>query len=150
MLYRCWNSDIIALSDLVPELHPLKCCMVLSLVNLYVGNITYPRQRPQHLPLQAEVILQRARVELERAKATQQKYANRKRRPVEFQVGDYLWLKVSHLPMSGSANSRALSLKYRGPFKIISRVGQWAYRLQLPPSMWMHPVFHVSLKPVTM
>ncbi|PHJ15850.1 retrotransposon ty3-gypsy subclass [Cystoisospora suis] len=104
-----------------------------------------------NLPLQAEVILRKARVELERAKATQQKYANRKRRPVGFQIVDYVWLKVSHLPMSGSANSRALSLKHRGPFKIISRVGQLAYRSKLPPSIWVHPVFHVSLlKPVTM
>ncbi|XP_016165032.1 uncharacterized protein LOC107607616 [Arachis ipaensis] len=43
---------------------------------------------------------------------------------------------------------KGLIRKYEGPFEIIGRVGEVAYKVQLPPSMKIHPVFHVSmLKP---
>ncbi|PHJ23283.1 retrotransposon ty3-gypsy subclass [Cystoisospora suis] len=105
-----------------------------------------PMQAPAaNLPLQAEVVLRRARRELDKPKLNQQRFANAHRRDVEFKVGDKVWLKVSHLPMATSSSSRSLSLRYRGPFKIIGRVGKRAYKLKLLPSMLMHPVFHVSL-----
>lgn len=98
-----------------------------------------------NLPLQAEITLRRARIELDNAKIAQQRFANVHRRPADYQVGDKVWLKVSHLPSMTASSSNALSLRYRGPFKITGKVGERAYRLKLPPSMLMHPVFHVSL-----
>ncbi|PHJ24915.1 retrotransposon ty3-gypsy subclass [Cystoisospora suis] len=98
-----------------------------------------------NLPLQAEITLRRAKLELEKAQATQQLYANTRRRAVEFEIGDKVWLRVSHLPMATSSSSKALALRYRGPFKVIGKVGRRAYKLKLPPSMLVHPVFHVSL-----
>jgi hypothetical protein len=41
--------------------------------------------------------------------------------------------------------NRKLSFKFFGPYKIIDRIGSTAYKLQLPTSATIHPVFHVSL-----
>ncbi|PHJ18928.1 retrotransposon ty3-gypsy subclass [Cystoisospora suis] len=98
-----------------------------------------------NLPFQAETTLRKAKLELEKAQTAQQFYANSRRRAVEFQEGDKVWLLVSHLPTATISSLRALALRYKGPFKIIGKVGKRAYRLKSPPSMLMHPVFHVSL-----
>jgi hypothetical protein len=68
-------------------------------------------------------------------------------RPLEFEVGDCVFLKVS--PMRGvmqSGNKGKLSPRFVGPFKITQRVGRLAYRIALPPDLiGMHDVFHVSM-----
>ena len=68
-------------------------------------------------------------------------------RPLEFEVGDHVFLKV--MPKRGMVRfgkRGKLSPRFIGPFKILERVGVVAYRLDLPPSMsGVHEVFHVSM-----
>ena len=68
-------------------------------------------------------------------------------RPLEFQVGDHVFLKV--MPKRGVVRfgkRGKLSPRFIGPFEILERVGTIAYRLELPPSMLgVHEVFHVSM-----
>ena len=70
-----------------------------------------------------------------------------RRRPLEFEVGDHVFLKV--MPKKGVVRFNKhgkLSPKFIGPFEILERVGTVAYRLALPPSMsGVHEVFHVSM-----
>ena len=70
-----------------------------------------------------------------------------RRRPLEFEVGDHVFLKV--MPKRGVVRfckSGKLSLRFIGPFEILKKVGTIAYRLALPPSMsGVHEVFHVSM-----
>nr|XP_025885841.1 uncharacterized protein LOC112941108 [Solanum lycopersicum] len=60
--------------------------------------------------------------------------------------GDHVWLRVS--PMKGVmqfGKKGNLSPRFIGPFEILSRVGEVAYKLALPPILSaVHPVFHVS------
>jgi len=90
--------------------------------------------------------IERIRQNLLRAQSRQKSYANRRRRPLEFEVGDHVFLKVS--PVTGigrSMKARKLSPKYLGPFEILARIGPVAYRLALPPNLsHIHDVFHVS------
>ena len=70
-----------------------------------------------------------------------------RRRPLEFEVGDHVFLKV--MPKRGvvrfSKRGKLLP-RFVGPFEILERVGTVAYRLALPPSMSsVHEVFHVSM-----
>nr|GEV57117.1 putative reverse transcriptase domain-containing protein [Tanacetum cinerariifolium] len=76
----------------------------------------------------------------------QKSYADVRRKPLEFQVGDKVMLKVSpwkgvmHFGKRGKLNPR-----YIGPFKILSKVGTVAYRLELPEQLSrVHSTFHVS------
>ncbi|KAK1415049.1 hypothetical protein QVD17_30819 [Tagetes erecta] len=80
------------------------------------------------------------------AKDRQTSYANRRRKDIVFQVGDRVMLKVS--PWKGIIRFRKrgkLSPRYIGPFRIVARVGDVAYRLDLPEELsGIHPTFHVS------
>ena len=70
-----------------------------------------------------------------------------RRRPLEFEVRDHVFLKV--MPNRGSGQIRQakkLSPRFIGPFEILERVGTVAYRLALLPNMsGVHEVFHVSM-----
>jgi hypothetical protein len=82
-------------------------------------------------------------------KATQSRqtsYANIRRRPLHFQVGDFVYLRVS--PTRGIQRfgvKGKLAPRYIGPFEILEICGPVAYRLQLPPQLAaIHDIFHVS------
>jgi hypothetical protein len=64
----------------------------------------------------------------------------------EFNVGDWVYLKLQpYVQMSVAPRSnQKLSYKYFGPYLILQRVGQVAYKVQLPPGSKIHPVIHVS------
>ncbi|GJQ97800.1 putative reverse transcriptase domain-containing protein [Tanacetum coccineum] len=73
-------------------------------------------------------------------------YANLKHKPVEFQVGDKVMLKV--LPWKGVVHfgkRGKLNPRYVGPFKVLEKVGEVAYKLELPEELSrVHNTFHVS------
>ena len=81
------------------------------------------------------------------AQSRQKSYADQRRRPLEFNVGDHVFLKVQ--PRRGVIRfgmKGKLSPRYIGPFEILQRIGDVAYRLALPPQLAsVHNVFHVSL-----
>ena len=77
----------------------------------------------------------------------QKSYADVRRQPLEFEVGDHVFLKV--MPKKGVVwfgKRDKLSPRFIRPFEILERVGTVAYRLALPPNMsGVHEVFHVSM-----
>ncbi|GJU06432.1 putative reverse transcriptase domain-containing protein [Tanacetum coccineum] len=83
---------------------------------------------------------------LKTARSRQKSYADKRRKPLEFEVGDRVLLKVS--PWKGVVRfgkKGKLAPRYVGPFEIIERVGPVAYRLKLPQELsCVHDTFHVS------
>ncbi|GJU52168.1 putative reverse transcriptase domain-containing protein [Tanacetum coccineum] len=83
---------------------------------------------------------------LQAARDRQRSYANIRRKPLEFQVGDRVMLKVS--PRKGViqfGKRGKLNPRYIGPFKILKRIGPVAYKLELPEELSnVHSTFHIS------
>jgi hypothetical protein len=90
--------------------------------------------------------VQRIMHNLKEAQARQKSCADKRRKPLYFQVEDYVYLKVS--PMKGVSPfgvKGKLAPQYIGPFPILEQCGPVAYRLQLPKTLSaVHNVFHVS------
>ncbi|GJU84458.1 reverse transcriptase domain-containing protein [Tanacetum coccineum] len=83
---------------------------------------------------------------LKAARDRQKSYADNRRKPLEFEVGDRVMLKVS--PWKGVirfGKKGKLAPRYVGPFEILERIGLVAYRLRLPEELsGVHDTFHVS------
>ncbi|GJR60995.1 putative reverse transcriptase domain-containing protein [Tanacetum coccineum] len=83
---------------------------------------------------------------MQAARDRQKSYADLKRKPMEFQVGDKVMLKVS--PWKGVirfGKRGKLNPRYVGPFKVLERVREVAYKLELPEELSrVHNTFHVS------
>ena len=80
------------------------------------------------------------------AQSRQKSYVDKRRTPLTFEVGDYVYLKVS--PIKGVQRfvvKRKFAPRYVGPYKITERKGNVTYKLQLPPEISaIFDVFHVS------
>ena len=95
-----------------------------------------------------QLIVEKIALIKERLKIAQRRrksYANNRKRDLEFEVGDHVFLKVS--PMKSVmrfGRKGKLSPRFMGPFEILERVGKLVYKVALPPGLSkIHNVFHV-------
>jgi hypothetical protein len=88
--------------------------------------------------------MHKAKDALRRAQDRQKRFADEHRREVELQHGDLVLLNSKNLRIQ-TTGTRKLLPKWVGPFRVLERIGPVAYRLELPPNMRCHAVFHVSL-----
>jgi hypothetical protein len=83
---------------------------------------------------------------LKAAQSRQKSYADSRRRPLTFQVGDFVYLRVT--PLKGMQRFHVkgkLAPCYIRPYKILERHREMSYKLELPPKLSeFHDVFHVS------
>jgi len=82
-----------------------------------------------------------------KAQLNMKRFADMKRRPKSFEVGQWVHVKLRphrQTSISGSSQSK-LTKRFFGPFEITERIGPVAYHLKLPNSSKIHPVFHCSL-----
>jgi hypothetical protein len=95
---------------------------------------------------EAEEQVRLIRENLRTAQSRQKSYAHTRRRHLEFKEGDHVYLEVS--PIRGMRRFKVkgkLSLRFIRLFKILKRVGEVAYQLELPNHLAnVHDVFHVS------
>ncbi|KAG8382917.1 hypothetical protein BUALT_Bualt05G0129700 [Buddleja alternifolia] len=83
---------------------------------------------------------------LEKARRKMKKWADPKRRHLEFNTGDKVLIKL--IPQQFKAfrgMHKGLVRKYEGPYPVVAKVGKVSYRLDLPSTLKIHPVFHVSM-----
>jgi len=86
----------------------------------------------RHAEQQVRTIRDNLRV----AQSRQKSYADTRRRELAFEVGDYVYLKVSPMRSVKRFNMKGkLAPRYVGPFKVLGRHGEVAYQLELPESL---------------
>jgi Chromo (CHRromatin Organisation MOdifier) domain len=91
--------------------------------------------------------LNSAKSNISSSQQRQKTYADQYRRKHTFQVGDSVLLAVRRNQLPPGYSSK-LSAKYMGPFPIVAAIGNNVFKLDLPATVNIHPVFHVSqLKP---
>jgi hypothetical protein len=81
--------------------------------------------------------------QLQKAQDIYKRFADEHRSEHSFKAGDMVWL--STINIRTTRPSKKLDFRRLGPFKILDQVGKVSFRLQLPPSMKIHNVFHASL-----
>jgi len=95
---------------------------------------------------EAEKKVQIIQQHMQAAQSRQKSYADKRRRPLEFKVGDYVYLKV--MPMKKVQRFRVrskLAPRYVGPYQVLERKGLVAYKIQLPEELSsIFSVFHVA------
>jgi hypothetical protein len=94
---------------------------------------------------EAEAMVHRIQDNLKATKSHQESYAKKRHRPLQFQVGDHVYLEVS--PMKGVKMfgvKGKLSTRFIRPFQILEKCETVVYKLELPPSLGgIHVIFHV-------
>jgi hypothetical protein len=122
-------------------LYDRKCRTPLFL-NQTRGRQFFEPELIQEAEEQVRIIQENLRV----AQTKQKSYADNRRRPLEFEEGDHVYLKVS--PLRGMNIFKVkgeLSPRLIGPFRVFRRVGEMAYQLELPDNISdVYNVFHVS------
>ncbi|KAK1668398.1 hypothetical protein QYE76_056557 [Lolium multiflorum] len=96
---------------------------------------------------EAEEKVHKIREYLKTTQSIQKSYADKRRREMTFEIGDFVYLKVS--PLKGMQRFQLkgkLAPRYVRPFQVLSRRGEVSYQLELPEEMSaVHDVFHISL-----
>ncbi|GJZ88014.1 putative reverse transcriptase domain-containing protein [Tanacetum coccineum] len=122
-------------------LYGRKCRSLIMLAEVGEGQLIGPE-----LVQETTEKISQIKDRLKAARDRQKSYADKRRKPLEFSVGDYVLLKVS--PWKGVVRfgkKGKLAPRFVGPFKIIEKVGPVSYMLDLPEELdGVHDTFHVS------
>ncbi|KAK1414436.1 hypothetical protein QVD17_30180 [Tagetes erecta] len=138
-----YNNSYHSSIDMAPfeALYGRKCRSPICWTEIGEAQIS----RPEFIQLSTDII-HKIRDNLLAARNRQKYYADKRRKPMEYNVGDLVLLKVS--PWKGVfrfGKKGKLAPRYVGPFKVLKRVGKVAYELELPTELSnVHPTFHVS------
>ena len=127
--------------SLFKALYRQECLTHLRLAN---PNLSIPaiKETLKEMDHQLQII----RENLKKANDRQKSYAELKRLVQESKGGDQVFIQFK--PKKSSlrlGKHKKLAYRYCGPFKVTKRIGEQAYKLELPPRLHVHNVFHVNL-----
>jgi transposase InsO family protein len=114
-----------------------------------IGEFALPghlEPEAQDFTTKRQLMMETLKQHLHQAQHRMKHFADQNRVERTFSPGDMVYLKLQPYRLSafGLHSSLKLQSKYYGPFRVLSRVGNVAYKLQLPAYVHIHPVFHVS------
>ncbi|XP_076933166.1 uncharacterized protein LOC143598971 [Bidens hawaiensis] len=92
-------------------------------------------------------LLAKLKYSLEQAREIMASQANKHCLSKDFNMGDWVYLRLQkhrHTSIDKRLHHK-LSKRFLGPYKVLEKICKFAYRLALPPTSKIHPIFHVSL-----
>ena len=114
---------------------------VATAIHAFPANNSQPNYRPHHVDAQDALAFASLRMK---------DYYDAKHKPMFFNVGDHVHLRLHRGYQMAGVQSRKLGQQFAGPFQVVERIGRLAYRLKLPPTMRIHDVVSVAhLEPAT-
>jgi hypothetical protein len=119
-----------------------------ALVDYVTGSITL--QAVEATLMERDEVLQILKQKLLRSQENMKLIADKKRTPHQFKEGDLVFVKLRPYRQNSVVGRRIhkLSKHFYGPYRIAKTIGEVAFKLELPPTSKIHPVFHASqLKP---
>ncbi|KAF3662453.1 hypothetical protein FXO37_12442 [Capsicum annuum] len=127
--------------ELVLGMQPMALLEVVTLKSHGICPAAYRYAKDKH------DMLVEAPDSLRKAQKRMKKYADQHRRAVEFSVGNKVLLKLTPQfwkQIVSMKRHRGLIPRYDGPFEVVEKIGEVAYKLNLPEWLKIHPAFHVS------
>ena len=115
----------------------------VSPVELLSGDESSTVEAAENFVERIRVLWIKAKENLQKSVIKQARIYDEKHRPVEFEVGSKVLLSTRNLALKNIPGK--LKSRFCGPFVVTERIGQQAYRLELPTEWSIHNVFHVSL-----
>ncbi|KAK3037385.1 hypothetical protein RJ639_030483 [Escallonia herrerae] len=138
---KYWGLPKVIVSDRDPRFTGQQPLTPLTLAGDYKGRSPLAAQVTRSWNEQADV----ARSYLDKAGRKMKKWADKRRRPKEYNLGDMVMLKLLRQQFKSFRKvHKGLIRKYEGPFPIVAKIGKASYQLELPPKLKIHPVFHVN------
>ncbi|XP_025692702.1 uncharacterized protein [Arachis hypogaea] len=126
-------------------------CSMDELARLYIKEIVRLHGVPSsivsdHLVAETAENIKKIRARMLTAQSRQKSYADQRRKPLEFEVGEHVFLRVTLTTgIRRAIKTKKLNLRYIGPFEILRRFGPVAYQVALPLHLSnLHDIFHVS------
>nr|GEX53556.1 putative reverse transcriptase domain-containing protein [Tanacetum cinerariifolium] len=125
----------------VEALYGRKCCSLIIWVEVGEGHLI-GHELVQETTRKISQIKDKLKVTRDRSRS----YADKRRKPLEISICDYVLLKVSSWKGVVRFEKKGkLAPRFVGPFEIVEKVGLVAYRLRLPEELnGVHDIFHVS------
>jgi hypothetical protein len=114
------------------------------LIDLFFGDSRAPKAK--YRITESQEILKVLKDNLQVAHNRQKVNADKNEIEHSFEIGDLVFLRLQPYRKSSLKKSGAEKLKpiLYGPYRVIRRVGEVSYELELPKGSWIHNVFHVS------